>query len=139
MLDRRWLFGVIGLAVLAVMATAVGLYVVGTSRSDPGRASGMPTAMPSAGAAPADAPAGAGPTPAASIDVLAERMAKRLKESDGTADEWALLARSYVQMRRYPEAVDAFGKAIARQPGNMSFVDEQAAARKAGGMTAPAK
>ena len=135
MLDRRWLYGIVGLAALAVAASAVGLYVLGSSRVDPGRMPGLPqagTGAPAMGA-------GAGPTPAASIDVLADRLAQRLKDSDGTADEWALLARSYVQMQRYPEAVAAFGKAIAKNPGNQAFIDEQAAARKAGGTTAPAK
>ena len=115
MLDRKWLYGIVGLAVLATIATAIGLYVIGSSRVDPGRVPGVPQAA----------------TPAPSIEVLAERMAQRLKDGDGTADEWALLARSYVQMQRYPEAVAAFGKAIAKNPGNQAFIDEQAAAGKA--------
>ena len=36
-------------------------------------------------------------------------------------------------MRRYPEAVDAFGKALQKLPGDKALIDEQAAARKAAG------
>lgn len=135
MLDRKWLYVIVGLAALAVVATGAVLYFVGSSRSDSGRV----PALPPAGTMAPAAPSGAGSTPVASIDVLADRLAQRLKDSDGTADEWALLARSYVQMGRYPEAVDAFGKAIGKNPGNQALVDEQAAARKAGGIAVPAK
>ena len=74
-----------------------------------------------------------------SIEVAADRLAQRLKANDGTADDWALLARSYVQMRRYQEAVDAFGRALQKMPGNQAFIDEQAAAKKAAGGGAPPK
>jgi cytochrome c-type biogenesis protein CcmH/NrfG len=135
MLDRKWLYGIVGLAALAIVGAAVGLYVMGSSRIDPARA---PSMVQPGSKSPA-APSGTAPTTAPAIDVLADRLAQRLKDNDGTADEWALLARSYVQMQRYPEAVEAFGKAIGKNPGNQAFVDEQAAARKAAGGMTPAK
>jgi cytochrome c-type biogenesis protein CcmH/NrfG len=135
MLDRRWILGIVGLALLAVVASAIGLYVMGSSRIEPGR---VPSVERAATGAPGKGP-GAAAAPAPSIDVLAERLAQRLKDSDGTADDWALLARSYVQMQRYPEAVDAFGKALQKMPDNQAFKDEQAAARKAAAGSTPPK
>ena len=136
MLDRKWLYAIIGLAALAVLATAGGLYVMVSSR----------TGQPAADAAPrvsVRAPATEGKSvPAAavpSIEVAADRLAQRLKANDGTADDWALLARSYVQMRRYGEAVDAFGRALQKTPGNQAFIEEQAAAKKAAGGAGPPK
>jgi len=136
MLKRQWLYGVIGLAVIAVLATAVGLYLAIASRGEPtpiGRAglAGPPPAM----TPPTATPAAAVP----SIEAAADRLAQRLKANDGTADDWALLARSYVQMRRYDEAVDAFGKALQKEPGNQAFIAEQTAAKKAVGGAAAAK
>ena len=62
-----------------------------------------------------------------------------MKTKDGSGDEWALLARSYVQMRRYPEAVDAYAKALQKMPGDQALLNEQAAARKGAGDTVPSK
>ncbi|MEO8676285.1 MAG: tetratricopeptide repeat protein, partial [Casimicrobiaceae bacterium] len=93
------------------------------------------------GVATAPAMSGTAVPPAAvpSIEVVADRLAKRLNANDGTGDEWALLARSYVQMQRFPEAVDAFDKALRKMPGDQALIDAQAAARKAAGSAAPAK
>lgn len=136
MRDRKLLFGVVGVAAVAILAGAGVLYYKMSSRVEP--ATGMPP-HPVAG----DAPAGAGnavPRAAVpSIEAAAEGLAQRLKAKDGTADEWALLARSYVQMRRFPEAVDAFAKALQKAPGDQALLTEQAAARKAAGEAAPAK
>jgi cytochrome c-type biogenesis protein CcmH len=136
MLNRKSLYGILGLAAIAVLGTAVGLYVMISSRTDPGAAvvaspaGGMSPAMPANSTAPAAAP---------SIEVAAERLAQRLKANDGTGDEWALLARSYVQMKRYPEAVDAYAKALQKTPGDQALLNEQAAARAATGGGAPPK
>lgn len=134
--DRRWLFGIVGLAATAVALTGVGLYWAMSSRVEPKLAASpsLPGAMEPA------TPANTVPKAAIpSIEVAADRLAQRLKASDGTGDDWALLARSYAQMRRYPEAVDAFGKALEKMPGNKAFLDEQAVARKAAGGDAPSK
>jgi cytochrome c-type biogenesis protein CcmH/NrfG len=133
--DRKLLLVVVGLAAVATLAVAGVLYYKMSSRGE--AVPGMPT-HPVA----SDAPAGAGNTvPRAavpSIEAAAEGLAQRLKAKDGSADEWALLARSYVQMRRYPEAVDAFDKALQKAPGDQALLTEQAAARKAGA-AAPSK
>lgn len=69
------------------------------------------------------------------IDVAAERMAKRLQASGGTGDEWALLARTYVELKRYPEAVSAYARALEKMPGNETLLTEQASARAAAAPT----
>ncbi|MBP8296598.1 MAG: hypothetical protein KAX84_10860 [Burkholderiales bacterium] len=84
------------------------------------------------GAGAPKAPAAAA-EPLPTIDVAAERMAKRLQASGGTGDEWALLARTYVEMKRYPDAVVAYTRALEKMPGNEMLLTEQAVARKAGG------
>ncbi len=134
--ERKVLYGVIALAAAAVLVAGAGLYLKLSSRAETGPMSGA-TAMPARGsAAPQDAvPAAAAP----SIEVAAERLAQRLKEKDGTGDDWALLARTYVHLKRYPEAIDAFAKALQKIPGNEAFLNEQAAARKAIAPAAPAR
>ena len=132
---RKWLYGVVALAASAMLASGVGLYLKLSSRTaSETSVGGVPaTATP---ATPQTAmPAATAP----SIEVAAERLAQRLKDKDGTGDDWALLARSYVHLRRYPEAVEAFGKALQKMPGNQAFIDGQAAARKAAAEAAPAR
>jgi cytochrome c-type biogenesis protein CcmH/NrfG len=136
MLERKWLYGIVGVAAVAVLATAGGLYLKASSQAESAPVASMPP--PGAmGGASQGAPATPGSAP--SLDVMADRLAQRLKSKDGTADEWALLARSYVQIMRYPEAVDAYGKAIQKSPGDKTLVEEQAAARKSAEGVAPPK
>ena len=45
---------------------------------------------------------------AGQMEVMVGRLAERLKKAPGDAEGWALLGRSYVEMRQYPEAVTAF-------------------------------
>jgi cytochrome c-type biogenesis protein CcmH len=136
MRDRKLLFGVVALAAIGILAVAGVLYYKMSSRGE--AVPGMP-AHPAA----SDAPASAGNTvpksAVPSIETAAEGLAQRLKAKDGSADEWALLARSYVQMRRYPEAVDAFAKALQKAPGDQALLTEQAAARKAASEPTPSK
>ena len=118
----------IAVAVVAVGVTAAGMYAylsrLTASEPSPG-AVAVPSSAPGAPTGAASRPA------AAAIEVSAERLAQRLKEKDGSGEDWALLARSYVQMRRFPEAVEAFAKAIEKMPGNAPFLAEQSAAREA--------
>lgn len=136
MLERKWLYGIVGVAAVAVLVTAGGIYLKASSHVDSAPAAVMPQSGPMDGAMPGtSAPAGAVP----SMEVVTDRLAQRLKSKDGTADDWALLAQSYVQAKRYPEAVDAFGKALQKKPGDKALIDEQAAARKAAEGAAPPK
>jgi cytochrome c-type biogenesis protein CcmH/NrfG len=136
MRQRRLLLGIVGIAAIAVVAAAGVLYYKMSSRVEP--PPGI-LAHPGSGNPPA---AGGNVVPSAavpSIEAAAERLAQRLKANDGTGDDWALLARSYVQMHRYPEAVDAYSKALQKMPGDPALLAEQAAARKSAGDAAPSK
>ena len=59
-----------------------------------------------------------------SLEEAADRLAKRLQQQDGSADDWTLLARSYVEMRRYPEAVRAFEAAQKKAPTDAKLREE---------------
>jgi len=125
--ERRPVHVAIAVAIVAVVATATGLYAYLSRRAVD--ASPTAVAVPSS---VAGAPGGAASRAAApTIEASAERLAQRLRDKDGSGEDWALLARSHVQMRRYPEAVEAFAKALEKMPGNAAFVEEQSAARKA--------
>jgi cytochrome c-type biogenesis protein CcmH/NrfG len=137
MRDRRLLLGIVGIAAIAVVAAAGVLYYKMSSRVEP-----TPGALghPGSGNPPAAAAGNVVPSAAVpSIEAAAERLAQRLKANDGTGDDWALLARSYVQMHRYREAVDAYSKALEKIPGDPALLAEQAAARKSAGDAAPSK
>jgi len=128
--DRKRVYAAIAVAVVAVCVTAVGLYAQLSRRAALAASSGEATVSVSSPGTVA--PVSAASRPAApTIEASAERLERRLKEKGGAADDWALLARSYVQMRRYPEAVDAFAHALEQMPGNAAFLAEQSAARKA--------
>jgi cytochrome c-type biogenesis protein CcmH len=125
-IDRRWLVGILGLALAAVLAAAAGLYFKMSSRA------AEPAAVAPGAPREQATPANTVPQKAVpSIEAAAEKLALRLKANDGTGDDWALLARSYVQMRRWAEAVDAFDKALAKTPGDPALVAERDVARKA--------
>ena len=128
--DRKRVYAAIAVAVVAVCMTAAALYMQLSRRAALALSSGdAAVSMSSPGSV---APAAAASRSAApTIEASAERLERRLREKGGAADDWALLARSYVQMRRYPEAVDAFAHALEQMPGNAAFLAEQSAARKA--------
>lgn len=127
-------FGVAALAAAAVLASGIVLYWKIASRDAPSAVSASPHRADAA--AMSGAPQ-ATPT-APSMEVATEGLARRLKAQGGSADDWALLARSYVHLKRYPEAVDAFAKALELNPADQSLIAAQAAARQAAGM-APAR
>lgn len=78
---------------------------------------GTPSAL--TGAAPARAgtsPHGNGGAPgqdAPSVQELVGRLEARLREEPDNAEGWTLLARTYMSMERYPDAVQAFEKVRA--------------------------
>ena len=134
-LRRGTTFGVAALAAAAVLASGIVLYWKIASREAPGAVAASPhRADVATTAAPQATPTATAP----SMEVATEGLARRLKAQGGSADDWALLARSYVHLKRYPEAVDAFTKALELNPGDQSLIAAQAAARQAAGM-APAR
>jgi cytochrome c-type biogenesis protein CcmH len=105
-------------AAAGLLASVGVLYVLGDGAASP-KAAGAPVA---AGATPAlsalaaslnQGGAVAGATPASpkggDLDVMTERLAKRLRErTPDDHESWALLARSYVELGRDSDAVAAF-------------------------------
>ena len=61
------------------------------------------------------------PHMAASLDVLAERLAQRLQREPGDGEGWALLARTYVVLERNQEAADAYRRAVALLPADVQL------------------
>ncbi|MCX7628099.1 MAG: tetratricopeptide repeat protein [Methylophilaceae bacterium] len=57
---------------------------------------------------------------------LAERLARKLEANPHNAEGWALLARTYVELKRYPEALPAFEKAVERLPGDAHLLADYA-------------
>ncbi len=51
------------------------------------------------------------PRQLASVDDMVGQLAERLKENPGDPNGWRLLARSYLMMERYPEAIEALRRA----------------------------
>jgi len=68
----------------------------------------------------------------------AEKLSKRLESQDGSADDWALLARTHVELRQYPEATRAFQRALAKSPNDAALQKEaEAVGKAAGALPAP--
>ncbi len=128
--DRKRLLIVAAIVIVAVAGSGGWLYARLVDRAPAG---GAPT-QPTVGAA---MPGAAGTPNVPSIDVVAAKLAKRLAEQDGSADDWALLARSFREMKRYPEALDAYGRALKKAPDNAAFAAEAADVRKTAGIAAP--
>ncbi|MSR17220.1 MAG: c-type cytochrome biogenesis protein CcmI [Methylococcaceae bacterium] len=49
----------------------------------------------------------------AEINVMVEKLAKKMNDNPSDSEGWIMLARSYKVMKRYPEAVEALRKALA--------------------------
>jgi cytochrome c-type biogenesis protein CcmH len=87
---------------------------------------GNPGAM---SAPPAGSPAtlsGPHATTAAQIEMMVERLAQKLAENPENPDGWAMLARSYAVLGRYPDAVAAFKKAAALLPEDAALLADYA-------------
>ena len=68
------------------------------------------------------------------------KLAERLKSSPNDAQGWTMLARSYSQMEKYPEAADAYAKATELNPKDADLLAEYAfATGMAGGKSLAGK
>ncbi|MDD2918185.1 hypothetical protein [Rhodoferax sp.] len=91
----------------------------------------MVRSMPIAGAAPAANPH------AADIDQIAamtDKLAAKLKEQPKDSEGWAMLARTYGVLKRFPEAVIAYEKAIALRGDDNVLRSDYAQARAQAGL-----
>lgn|SRR5512143_1380019 len=136
-LDRKTSIIVGVIAVLAIVVSGTLLYMQLGSRGGSGAPAHSATAPAAAPAASAESPMTG--KASLSLDQAADRLAKRLQQQDGSADDWTLLGRSYVEMRRYPEAVSAFEAAQKKSPNDAKLREELERAKlaAAGGSTPP--
>jgi cytochrome c-type biogenesis protein CcmH len=61
------------------------------------------------------------------MEVLAQRLALKLRtQTPDDGEGWALLARSYVELKQYREAADAFSRAVKRIPNDPTLLADYA-------------
>ncbi len=77
---------------------------------------------------PASTPAQAPNNAGGELNALVERLEGRLRRETGDAQGWALLARTQLELRNYPSAVQAYAKAMALLPNEVDFRVEYAEA-----------
>ena len=131
-LDKKTVAVVGGVAIVSIALSVALFYLASGSSRNPPSVDATAPAPPAA--LPQSAPAG--PMTGKSsltMEQAADRLAKRLTQQGGSADDWALLARSYVELRQYPDAVRAFEQALKKSPGDAQLTKERDAARRAAG------
>ena len=65
--------------------------------------------------------------PLPSMEVLAQRLALKMRtQTPDDGEGWALLARSYVEIKQYREAADAFAQATKRIPNDATLLSDYA-------------
>ncbi len=60
------------------------------------------------------------------INAMVEGLAQKLKSKPDDVEGWAMLGRSYVQLRRYGDASAAFARAVALLPNNAQLLADYA-------------
>lgn len=112
----RWPAAWIGAMALFVLGVAaLGYRLVGSpNRIAP---------APSASAAKSEARAASmSADEAQQISAMVDSLAQRLKAEPGDADGWKMLARSYVVLLKYDDAVNAYKSASALRPGDPTLL-----------------
>jgi cytochrome c-type biogenesis protein CcmH len=89
---------------------------------------GNPAAMthPTVSASSSQGGSGDDPQMADSLNQLIEQLRKKLEQNPNDAVGWGLLARSYMAMERYADAVPIFEKATKLDPNNASLLADYA-------------
>jgi cytochrome c-type biogenesis protein CcmH len=89
---------------------------------------GNPAAMTPPTASPMAAQGGAGDERQMmeGLNTLMERLKKKLEQNPNDATGWTMLARSYMAMERYADAVPAFDKAFKLNPNNADMLADYA-------------
>lgn len=65
------------------------------------------------------------------LDVMADKLAKRLEKEPADGEGWALLARTYLELGALDKADAAYAKALVLRPNDESMKSDYMAARKA--------
>jgi cytochrome c-type biogenesis protein CcmH len=61
-----------------------------------------------------------------SMEEMVARLAERMREQPDNAEGWALLARSYLSMKRYQEAADAYAEAYRLRQDSAGLITDYA-------------
>lgn len=103
---------IVGLVVAVPLAAVLGYQKLGTPTAATQPVAPMPPPMQ------AGMPAGHPDQKVMNMDLgqLADKLAEKLKANPDNPDGWALLARTYVEIKRYKESLPAFEKATALLP-----------------------
>jgi cytochrome c-type biogenesis protein CcmH len=68
------------------------------------------------------------------LNILLKRLEDRMEKEPDDAEGWALLARSYMELKRYPEAAKTYAKASAKLPNEaglwVEYVDAEVMANE---------
>jgi len=89
---------------------------------------GDPAAMTHPAASPMSAQDGAGDVRQMmeGLNTLIDRLKKKLEQNPNDATGWTMLARSYMAMERYADAVPTFEKAVKLNPNNADMLADYA-------------
>ncbi len=99
-------------------------------------AAAMPGAL-SPGVSPVVAPmglspaAGGAPPAVPGLEVMVARLEAKVRDGNGTADQWLLLGQTYRELGRDAEAAAAFERAAALDPANAAARAKDAAGPRA--------
>ena len=111
------------LALALVAVASLGAFAIGLGVAiDRGRPASTAIALPEAAPAASLQPQASAP-PGASLpglDVMVERLEAKVKDGGGTAEQWALLGQTYLELGRTADARRAFERARAMDPAAVS-------------------
>ncbi len=119
-----------GLVVVIPLVAILAYQKLGTPGATmPPQAAMMPAMPGGSGAMPPGMPGAAMPDKAVmnmDLGQLADRLAEKLKSQPNNADGWALLARTYVAVKRHKESIPAFEKASSLLPKDPNLMADYA-------------
>lgn len=127
-----WLLG----GAAAVVAFAVAVYLWKTTESTPAAPAGLPPMMSTAPAPMAAPMTNLPPQQAGSggdLKAMAVRLAEKLAKNPTNGEGWALLGQTYMELRQFKEADQAFAKADALGKLDARLKEEWAKAKAAAG------
>jgi len=128
--NRKALIAVVAIAAVSMIGSGAFLYVKRSSTDSeiPAAASAAPAAVIPPPSGPSRQMSGKA---SLTMQEAADRLSLRLRMQGGNADDWALLARSYVELRQYSEAVSAFEQALKKSPNDAQLRKDAESARQA--------